>query len=318
MALRGAIGSLRADIQDVLSSGNFYVTEEIARELAAISNAADHLGLDSTFLATSQQWADKPGNFTAREATQQMGGALAAVNAAKGRLQDYKQLLGSRNVLGKQENELRELHQWAISSLKATQQDLEPFTLCAADRIKQFGDTMGVTDRYTGYRANLTRGDRDPFKLQAGWMEKSGEQGLMNNLTRGKTNASTAAPGGALKESAVMDEVRAVNAENAAAFFSQQQQSARPKSTAPYERMSVQEQAGINTVFPGTSESMQRFPPPPTHGPTQDFIINPAPNFAVYGRPMQAASYIPTATEYQTRYEWPQASKIVKTPWLRN
>ena len=67
-------------------------------------------------------------------------------------------------------------------------QDMEPFTANASDRIKQFGDAMGVTDRYTGYRANLTRGTRDPFKMETKWVDPSGELGLMNSLTRSNTS----------------------------------------------------------------------------------------------------------------------------------
>lgn len=48
---------------------------------------------------------------------------------------------------------------------------MAPFTTGAADRIKQFGDHIGVTDRYTGYRNNLTRGSRDPFKMGSSWMD---------------------------------------------------------------------------------------------------------------------------------------------------
>lgn len=65
---------------------------------------------------------------------------------------------------------------------------MEPFTFDAADRIKQFGDSIGVTDRYTGYRNNLSRNTRDPFKMNTTWMDKGGELGLMNNLTRSHTS----------------------------------------------------------------------------------------------------------------------------------
>ena len=63
--------------------------------------------------------------------------------------------------------------------------ELAPFTHGAADRIKHFGDHIGVTDRYTGYRNNLTRGTRDPFKLETSWMDKSTRGGqLLNGLSR--------------------------------------------------------------------------------------------------------------------------------------
>jgi len=382
MALRNAVCAVKADIQDVLQSGQFYVTEEIARELSQINNALDHLALDSTFLSTSEEWKKKPGNYTPRQTSEQMSGAMSALNQVGNRLHECKSKLANRVVLSKQENELRELHQWAISSLQCSQQEIAPFTASAADRIKQFGDTMGVTDRYTGYRANLTRGTREPFKMETGWMDKRGETGLMNSLARSHTtigcptlehnfNAnqtgalsqesqfgpvppqnqglmrhqigfgdvtpglmvvpgyrtndslypkSPNAMAGAPRRTPTMDEVRALNALNASTTMSQGgKHTRRAVSCAPYERMSVQEQAGINTSFPGTTEYMQRFKSPTIYDePTQDFRINPSPNFGIYKRPMQTAPYIPSFTEYQTRYEWPDAEKIVKMPWLRN
>ena len=72
-----------------------------------------------------------------------------------------------------------------ITSFCLLFQDMAPFTYGAADRIKQFGDHIGVTDRYTGYRNNLTRGTREPFKLGTSWMDKTTKGGrLINNLSR--------------------------------------------------------------------------------------------------------------------------------------
>ncbi|GFO27240.1 hypothetical protein PoB_005374500 [Plakobranchus ocellatus] len=382
MALIHATKSARSEIQDILMSGNYYITEEIARELSVINNALEHLSLDGTFLSTSADWQNKPGNFAPNQITGHMSGAMCAINQVGNKLAELKGRLGTRVVQEKQENELRELHQWAVSSLKNSQKELEPYTFDAADRIKQFGDTIGVTDRYTGYRQNLTRGSRDPFKMQPTWMEPSGQLGLMNNLTRshttvgcptldqrvtmrtadcselnqfgpvpaanigamkkqirfGTTNppmrvtkgyttvdslfpkSSAPMDGGAVPRSSVMDEVKAINAQNACAQYEQMEKQANrtcvPKQ--PYEELSVQEQAGINTTFPGRTEYMQRFKAPDTDLPTSDFRINPSPNFSIYGRPMQRARYIPSFTEYQTRYEWPDAEQIVKLPWLRN
>lgn len=60
-------------------------------------------------------------------------------------------------------------------------QDMAPFTVGAADRVKQFGDHIGVTDRYTGYRNNLTRGTREPFKLGVSWMDKDIQGGSLRS-----------------------------------------------------------------------------------------------------------------------------------------
>jgi len=376
MALRSGVAAVKGDITDILQSGNYYVTEEIGRELSGLNNALEHLALDNTFLSTSKEWSQKPGSYTAAEANNQSAGAISAINQVRCGLSSLKNNFSKRNISGKQENQLRELHQWAMSSLAAVQGCLEPYTAGAADRIKQFGDTIGVTDRYNGYRANLTRGDRDPFRMETSWMDKQGELGRMNNLPRchttlgpgldqrtttGSVRHSPFGPvpppnrgvlqkhirfGGEVQphttshgirtnyalypkspnttatygpaSSSVMEEVKGLNNLNAHEYLNKSSATVRPNTTGAYLRMSVQEQAGINTVFPGKTEYMYRYNTAAPNVPTPDFIINPTPNFAAYGRPMQRGKYYPTFTEYQTRYEWPDGEKIVKRPWLRN
>lgn len=63
-----------------------------------------------------------------------------------------------------------------------------PFTCGAADRIRQFGDHIGVTDRYTGYRNNLTRGTREPFKMGTSWMDKNTQGGYLRG-SFGRSNS---------------------------------------------------------------------------------------------------------------------------------
>lgn len=84
-----------------------------------------------------------------------------------------------------------------------------------------------------------------------------------------------------------------------------------PKTT------SVQEQAGINTTFPGRTEYMLRYNTQRDTAKSSDFIINPKPNLHIFGRPLGKAHYEPGFTEYQTRYDWPDGERIVKLPWLR-
>jgi hypothetical protein len=67
-------------------------------------------------------------------------------------------------------------------------QEMAPFTFQATDRIKQFGDHVGVTDRYTGYRHNLTRTSQDPTKMQQSWMDPGKVTGFMNPTQRSYTS----------------------------------------------------------------------------------------------------------------------------------
>ncbi|KAK0045513.1 hypothetical protein Bpfe_024999 [Biomphalaria pfeifferi] len=379
--------TVKNEIQDFLQSGNYYVTEELAKEVSVINNELDHLSLDDTFLTSSKDWQSKPGNFTPSETSHHYSGALNAINKVGANLRECKFRLSNKSINGKQENQLRELHQWAVSCLKNAQQELEPFTFDAADRIKQFGDSIGVTDRYTGYRNNLSRNTRDPFKMNTTWMDKGGELGLMNNLTRSHTTLGSpsldqrvmsrsmryvgepttqfsefggvppanigalkkqvrfgqfnppmrvtrgyrtidslypksTAPldGGQPRQSSVMDEVKTLNALNACAQYDKIDKLANsnPQDKKPYELTSAQEQAGINTNYPGRTEYMLRYTKPERDMGTTEFKINPSPDFSIYGRPMQTSVYHPSITEYQARYDWPSCDKIVRLPWLRN
>ena len=65
-------------------------------------------------------------------------------------------------------------------------QALDTSTYNAADRIRQFGDFVGVTDRYTGYRNNLTRGSREPVRMEPKWADKTRRTEYINTLNSGR------------------------------------------------------------------------------------------------------------------------------------
>lgn len=377
-ALRSTIKTVEADVNDILTSGNFYCTEEIARELTAIQNNLNHLKLDGTLLS-SDEWQ---GVFDPRSSGAAISGATSVLDQTAARLFDYKCQLGAVTVGQKQENEVRELHQWAIMTLKQIQDEMAPYSYGASDRIRQFGDHVGVTDRYTGYRNNLTRGSQEPFKMETQWMDKGQTTGFMNPLSRPQTtlglsgttasqrpllekdywgampaerygslgkqvrfsntrpamlvnrgyrtidslyprSTTYSAPGtragGAPNYSEHIDNVRLLNSFNASisnrpTYYNQDTSMADNKGPRV---MSVQEQAGINTTFPGRTEYMQRYGAPEKTSVTNDFLINPRPDLGIYDRVLGKAKYDPNFTEYQNRYEWPDGEKIVKLPWMR-
>ncbi|XP_076467264.1 uncharacterized protein LOC143298314 [Babylonia areolata] len=189
-ALKSTIDTVEADIRDILQSGDYYCTEEIARELNAINNGLEHLRLDSTLLG-SEDWQK---TFNPRNTAASISGATSILDRAAARLFDYKSQLRAVPMAQKQENEVREDHQWAMTTLLHIQKDLEPYTYGAADRIRKFGDHVGVTDRYLGYRNNLTRGPQEPSRLQTYWMDKEGKTGFMNRLSSSGSSYSTERP----------------------------------------------------------------------------------------------------------------------------
>ncbi|KAK3098306.1 hypothetical protein FSP39_018209 [Pinctada imbricata] len=170
---------VRREIDNIVSSGDFYVTNEIANELSNIRNAIDHLNLDGSILSTTDSF--RPG-----KTGQESNVAARLLNSTAEYLQDFKSQMHQNALRNKQENEIRELHQWGVNNLRGLQNSMDDVTYNAADRIRRFGDHVGVTDRYTGYRNNLTRGSREPFRMQTKWMDRSAPQGFMNSLNAGR------------------------------------------------------------------------------------------------------------------------------------
>ncbi|OWF51674.1 uncharacterized protein LOC110448810 isoform X2 [Mizuhopecten yessoensis] len=354
-ALQSGSFMLDREIREIIESGQYYYTAEIATELNNISNALEHILLDSNFLTTSPDWGR---NLDHEEAS----GAGAILTKLAGFLNQYKSVMANRAIETAQETNIRQNHHWAMEHLIALQQELGPYTVSAADRVKQFGDQVGVTDRYTGYRNNLTRGSRQPCHMSTSWMDQSAPQGYLDTqrpstgyftprqitsmvpprvksaalrtrvqfaqdngppklTTRGYRTIDTLYP---FSNNAYQDqsssysqkllELKAQNAYNANSSGLQ-----RSKMTSPHsmQTLSVQEQAGINTTFPGRTEYMTKYGRPPMDIPTSPFNINPTPDFTLHQRPLGQTTYDPSNTEYQVRYDWPDSEKIVRMPWLR-
>lgn len=139
-----------------------------------------------------------------------------------------------------------------------------------------------------------------------------GYQTIDSIYPRSNTFYETSAPTVSQK----LQETKALNAFNAVP-----RESTKMAATFTQPRgmqyMSVQEQAGINTKFPGRTEYMTKYEQPPPDVATSAFNINPTPNFHLHGRPLGTDTFDPSNTEYQVRYEWPDSNKIVRMPWLR-
>lgn len=58
-ALQAGSMNLDREIREIIESGEYYYTPEIATELNNIGNALDHIMLDSNFLTTSPEWGSR-------------------------------------------------------------------------------------------------------------------------------------------------------------------------------------------------------------------------------------------------------------------
>lgn len=288
----GMSGSVAHDISDMTSSGNYYVTPDVCREMHQIRSGIDHIKLDHDFLRSSRDWGNKydPG---AEAANKQ--GAIAAMDRAARTMKTVKGSTEARRVAGLRDNQVRETNFAAVGQLKGVDKDMAPFAGQSTERIKQFCDHIGVTDRYTGFRNNLNRGSRDPKSLGYSWMDSAKQNPYNNTLNVGwRTGGRSQDSAPRLTQSAPVKDVK-----------------------MPLTSKSIQERCGINMRFPGRTEYMHRYDKPPTDQPTPGYIVNPLPDFMLHERPLGQPKLFASATEYQTRYLFPDGSTLVRLPWLR-
>eukprot|EP00918_Siedleckia_nematoides_P046325 GHVU01101540.1.p1 GENE.GHVU01101540.1~~GHVU01101540.1.p1 ORF type:complete len:318 (+),score=24.29 GHVU01101540.1:35-988(+) len=304
-------GNVKNDLTDLMHSGQYRVSPDINRGLAEIGSGYDNIKLDQDFLSSSRDWASK---FDPQHRSESQKAAVESIDRSQQNVQDIKRQLPQRAVDSLRDNQARERAQWTVNKLNNIKQDMAPHARCSVDRIKQFCDHIGVTDRYTGYRNNLNRGNRNPAKMGFSWMDKKNRE-LYQNFNPGRPFQSY--------DASVNNDYKSVSAPVNPRQSHGTLDSMHPMHTGchmsrPAPTKSIQEQCGINTTYPGKTEYMTRYNVPrPKEQHTKGFIINPTPNFYVHGRPLATMQYERSFTEYQTRYEWPEACKIIKLPWLK-
>ena len=75
-------------------------------------------------------------------------------------------------------------------------------------------------------------------------------------------------------------------------------------------------QAGRSIVYPGQSETMDRFKKSPPRSYTPSFAVAQA-DFTRIGRPLARLVSKSSCSEYIDRYTFPDSSKLERYPWLR-
>jgi len=308
-SFNNAADGLGRNLQDVRSSGQFYVTHELDREMDRIGNGVNHMKLDSDFIDSSTEWGKRfDGNALNREKAE----SAAKMSQGSSFMGQYRGNFDVPKVKFMEENQVREMHHWAGQNLNGVKNELHPYAKSAQGRINQFCDYIGVTDRYTGYRHNLTRGSRDPTKLGMAWLNPGQQSPYERSLTSGDKPAGQVY----LPASLPKRRINSHNVSMSVDSLNPVHSNVMRTQTAPLTK-SIQERCGINTTFPGITEYMKRYNQKQLPDKVTDYRINPTPDFSIYGRPSAKLEWCPNPTEYQTRYEWPECSKIVKKPWLR-
>jgi hypothetical protein len=204
----------------------------------------------------------------------------------------------------KNEDQAREAHHQTVQDLKAIEKEMRPYAHDSVVRLKQYCDHVGVTDRYTGYRNNLNRGNRHPINLAFSWLDPANRHPHTGIKLRPESDK--------IHHRKECTEIYPDRLDSQSAPTGQR--CARNPCVKP---LSIEEQVGINMTFPGTTEYIDRYVAPRRDGPTIDYVINPTPDYRIRGRPMGHQRYMCTESEYQHRYMWPDGERIMKFPWMR-
>ncbi|CAI9721650.1 Hypothetical predicted protein [Octopus vulgaris] len=96
---------------------------------------------------------------------------MQLLNATRIFLDEYMDKFDILKYRELQPNQKSSIEEWALVSLNNIRMKLESHITASNDRIQLFSDNTGVTDRYTGYRNNLTKQSKQPFIYEPDWMK---------------------------------------------------------------------------------------------------------------------------------------------------
>ncbi|CAF0880755.1 unnamed protein product [Adineta ricciae] len=326
------IRNLQLNFNEILTSGQHYSTQDITNNIKLITNALDNIKLDHEFQRGSKNWAKQ---FDANEMKMNELNVKQVIAQGHDLSHDLQTCLHATSIQNKEENQMRELHSWACDALTDYLQVLQPFASSSYGRLDNIAHHLGVTDRYMGYRHNLTRGSGQPLNVHTIWADRKlprAVTAVQQQSTPDWKNWVHAyrhyGPSATTAGSASSTRQFSTNNPNLLGYLRRAQTAdmKRPSTTPNFaSRPTVYEsyqdgevrKAGINLTFPGKTEFMDRYkkPEPLSCSP---FTINPQPDFTLPGRPLVRVIPDTFNTEYTRSYVFPDSSKLERFPWLRS
>ncbi|CAF1101382.1 unnamed protein product [Rotaria sordida] len=323
------IKRLQSNFNQILTSGCHYYTQEISNHIKHINDALDNIRLDHEFQHGSKNWAKQ---FDSNEMKLNETNVQQLIAKGRSLTQELNTCLHTTTVKNKEENQIRELNSWTCNTLLEYLQALQPYALGSYARLDNIAHHLGVTDRYIGYRNNLTRNGNQPLNVHTVWADRK--------FPRAKTcSQQQSTPDwkawvhayrhyGPSATTTTSNEQTTNNNQKLLGYLRPTQTTGlnRPSTTPNFcSRSYVYDndynnevrKAGINLTFPGETEFMDRYKKP-EELPYSPFIINPQPDYTLPGRPL--ARLVPDSfnSEYTRSYVFPDSSKIEKFPWLRS
>jgi hypothetical protein len=207
------------------------------------------------------------------------------------------------------DNELREAHHVTMQDLKATEMDMSQLTHQSVQRIKEYCDHSGVTDRFTGYRNNLNRCNRDPIVQRFRWLNPDLSPHYTNIRVKDVVN-------GDYNQRVCCHDMSQTCCQyccGSGCCYCCPSQEGKDS----YKNRSIQLQCGINTTFPGLTEYLDRFRKPKHHKGAH-YKINPLPEYNIDGRVVAKPLYNLNRSEYKTLFPFPDGELIAQFPWRRH
>lgn len=306
-AFDSTVRSAHSSLLETCDPQRYQLTQPVCQHLSAVDNGLRHMKLDNHFLERSELWRQR---VPCAEVAEHRDRSTDALRRGEAFLRDYRAAMSKDFAATLTEGQVAANQSAALDGLRGFRREFDPNAVAAHDRVQRFCDWVGVTDRFTGYRNNLTRGSREPMQFNPQW--RRGDPS-MPSLSHPKFVPETLSYSGSPQR------------------FNLRQKSAPPPSRRPYEAVSAscdqtqqqqqqrtpQELAGIPTKFPGSTEYKDRYLRPKTARTRFDYAINPHPDFSVIGRPLLKAEPELRNTEYEDRYLWPDSRNLQPTPWKR-
>ncbi|CAF1211498.1 unnamed protein product [Rotaria sordida] len=307
------IKNLQLNFSQILTSDCYYNTSEIINHIKHINNALDNIKLDYEL-----QYGSK--NSAKKLETNKMD-----IKQLISKGNDLSQQLNTRlhtvTIKNKEHNQIREIHNWACNSLLEYLQSLHPYASGSYARLDNLAHDLGVTDRYVGYRNNLTRNGNQPINVHTIWADRKLPQSSIPDWK---------------------DWIHSFRHNNLSITTSEQLSNNNQKfldsigTTQPTEiqhlntRKNITSQsfvyandhnthlskAGMDINYPGKTESAVRFvkPAKPSYSPSLPIA---QPDYTLTGRPLAHLAPESPPTEYVQSYIYPDASKVERYPWLR-
>ncbi|CAF3863568.1 unnamed protein product [Rotaria sp. Silwood1] len=307
------ITNLQLNFSQILTSGCHYNTIEIINHIKNINNALDNIKLDYELQRGSK-------NSTKKIDSNEMN-IKQLISKGNELSQELNTRLHTMTIKNKEHNQIREIHNWTCSSLLEYLQSLYPYASGSYTRLDNLAHDLGVTDRYVGYRNNLTRYGNQPVTVHTIWADRKLPRSstpdwkdLTHSFQHNNLSKTTVQQTSNYNQK-VLNSIETKHPTEIQHFNTTKNITSQSFVYANDYNTHLNK-AGLNINYPGKTESAISFTKPEEISSSL-FLPVAQPDYTLPGRPL--AHLVPgsIATEYIQSYTYPDAAKVERYPWLR-